>query len=75
MAVAVVRGSPVGKNTAVKFLVLLAGAWLAGMVRADELDQAMAMAASNEQGARRNITLGAMFQEEFKLGRTCRFRF
>ena len=45
------------------------------MVRADELDQAMAMAASNEQGARRNITLGAMFQEEFKLGRTCRFRF
>lgn len=49
-----------------KFFPLLLGTLLVGTIRADELDQAIGMAASNEQGARRNITLGAMFQEEFK---------
>ena len=49
-----------------KFFPLLLGTLLVGTIWADELDQAIGMAASNEQGARRNITLGAMFQEEFK---------
>ena len=66
MALAVVRGSAVGKIAVVKFFPLLLGTLLVGTIRADELDQAIGMAASNEQGARRNITLGAMFQEEFK---------
>ena len=34
--------------------------------RGEELDGAMAAAINAEQGGRKNITLGAMFQEEFK---------
>ena len=35
-------------------------------VRAEDLDSAMAAAINAEQGGRKNITLGAMFQEEFR---------
>lgn len=39
---------------------------MAGAVWAEDLDGAMAAAISADKGARRNITLGAMFQEEFR---------
>jgi len=39
---------------------------MAGTVWAEDLDGAMAAAISADKGARRNITLGAMFQEEFR---------
>jgi len=39
---------------------------MAGTVWAEDLDGAMAAAISADKGARRNITLGAMFQEEFQ---------
>ncbi len=48
-------------------LVWLAGGLMAGAVWAEEeMDGAMAAAIHAEQGGRRNITLGAMFQEEFR---------
>jgi len=50
----------------VRFLLWLAFGWVAGAVWADDLDGAMAAAINAEQGGRRNITLGAMFQEEFR---------
>lgn len=39
---------------------------LTGMAWAEDLDGAMAAAIHAEQGGRKNITLGAMFQEEFR---------
>lgn len=38
----------------------------AGAAWAEEMDGAMAAAINAEQGGRRNITLGAMFQDEFR---------
>ena len=39
---------------------------IAGIGWAEDLDGAMAAAINAEQGGRKNITLGAMFQEEFR---------
>lgn len=47
------------------FLWLISGL-VAGAAWAEELDGAMAAAINAEQGGRRNITLGAMFQDEFR---------
>ena len=44
----------------------LLGGLMAGAVWAEDLDGAMAAAINAEQGGRKNITLGAMFQEEFR---------
>jgi len=49
-----------------KVLVWLVGWLITGATWAEELDGAMAAAINAEQGGRRNITLGAMFQEEFR---------
>ena len=50
----------------VRLFLWLAVGWVAGAVWAEDLDGAMAAAINAEQGGRRNITLGAMFQEEFR---------
>jgi len=47
-------------------LVCLGFGLIAGVGWAEDLDGAMAAAINAEQGGRKNITLGAMFQEEFK---------
>jgi len=47
-------------------LVCLGFGLIAGMGWAEDLDGAMAAAINAEQGGRKNITLGAMFQEEFR---------
>ena len=49
-----------------RWIVWLLGGLMAGAVWAEDLDGAMAAAISAEQGGRKNITLGAMFQEEFR---------
>ena len=49
-----------------KVLAWLVGWLITGATWAEELDGAMAAAINAEQGGRRNITLGAMFQEEFR---------
>ena len=49
-----------------KFLAWLAVWLITGTAWAEELDGAMAAAINSEQGGRKNITLGAMFQEEFR---------
>jgi len=49
-----------------RFFPWLAGMLLTGMAWAEDLDGAMAAAIHAEQGGRKNITLGAMFQEEFR---------
>ena len=49
-----------------KVLVWLSGWLIAGAAWAEDLDGAMAAAINAEQGGRKNITLGAMFQEEFR---------
>jgi FKBP-type peptidyl-prolyl cis-trans isomerase len=47
-------------------LVCLGFSLIAGVGWAEDLDGAMAAAINAEQGGRKNITLGAMFQEEFR---------
>ena len=49
-----------------KVLAWLVGWLITGATWAEELDGAMAAAINAEQGGRKNITLGAMFQEEFR---------
>ena len=49
-----------------KLLAWLAVWLITGTAWAEELDGAMAAAINSEQGGRKNITLGAMFQEEFR---------
>ena len=49
-----------------RWIVWLLGGLMAGAVWAEDLDGAMAAAINAEQGGRKNITLGAMFQEEFQ---------
>ena len=49
-----------------KTLLYLALSLIAGVGWAEDLDGAMAAAINAEQGGRKNITLGAMFQEEFQ---------
>ena len=49
-----------------RWIVWLLGGLMAGAVWAEDLDGAMAAAINAEQGGRKNITLGAMFQEEFR---------
>jgi FKBP-type peptidyl-prolyl cis-trans isomerase len=50
----------------VKILPWLVLGLIAAATWAEDLDGAMAAAINAEQGGRRNITLGAMFQEEFR---------
>jgi FKBP-type peptidyl-prolyl cis-trans isomerase FklB len=47
-------------------LLCLGFGLITGVVWAEDLDGAMAAAINAEQGGRKNITLGAMFQEEFR---------
>ena len=49
-----------------KFLSYLAFVLMTVTARGEDLDGAMAAAINAEQGGRKNITLGAMFQEEFR---------
>ena len=49
-----------------KILLCLGLGLIAGTGWAEDLDGAMAAAINAEQGGRKNITLGAMFQEEFR---------
>jgi len=62
----VVRIPEGSKIFPVRPLAWLALGLVAVTVRAEDLDGAMAAAISAEQGGRKNITLGAMFQEEFR---------
>ncbi|MEY5062655.1 MAG: hypothetical protein RLZZ112_619, partial [Verrucomicrobiota bacterium] len=50
----------------VRKLLCLCFGLIAGIGWAEDLDGAMAAAINAEQGGRRNITLGAMFQDEFR---------
>ena len=52
--------------TRVRTLLCLGFGLITGAVWAEDLDGAMAAAIHAEQGGRKNITLGAMFQEEFR---------
>ena len=56
-------GRKIGRVKILPWLVL---GLIAAATWAEDLDGAMAAAINAEQGGRRNITLGAMFQEEFR---------